>query len=81
MMVSGVLDERRRCFTHCRISSGSPSPTTTATTRWPHSGSATPITAASLMPGQASRTSSISAGAMFSPPRMMVSSARPSMNR
>jgi hypothetical protein len=38
-----------------------------------------PTTHASAIAGWRRRTSSISLGAMFSPPRMIVSSARPSM--
>lgn len=55
--------------------------TTAASMRCPHSWSGTPNTTASSTAGCLSRTSSISAGAMFSAPRMIVSSVRPLMNR
>ena len=51
--------------------------TTKAATRWPHSTSGTPTTAASSTEGCDCRTASTSAGAMFSPPRMIMSSWRP----
>ena len=55
--------------------------TTTATMIWPHSGRRRRRPTQSCTWGCSTRTSSISAGAMFSPPRMMVSSERPPMNR
>jgi hypothetical protein len=50
---------------------------TNAATRWPHSSSGTPTTAASSTAGCDTSTASTSAGAMFSPPRMIMSSLRP----
>lgn len=55
--------------------------TTTAAMRWPHSSSGTLTTAHPMMLGWFNSTSLISAGATFSPPRMIVSSLRPSMKR
>ena len=51
--------------------------TTNAVTGLPHSGSSTPITAASVTPGCSSRTASTSAAATFSPPVTIRSSSPP----
>ena len=48
--------------------------------RWPNSGSSTPTTATSSMPGWASSRSSTSRGKTFSPPLTIMSSARPVTN-
>src|SRR5271168_340671 len=82
---SGVRDPRKLLRTCSRSTSGSGSipaaGTTTATIAWPHCGSSTPTTATSRTWECSMSTSSSSAGAMFSPPRMMVSSLRPPINR
>ena len=56
---------------------GSLSITTTAITSSPRSGCGTPITAASATPGRSHSARSTAAGAMFSPPRMIMSLLRP----
>ena len=83
---SGVLSEPMRVRTHSRTCSVSISSTPArseiiAAIFSPHSSSARPTTAATEMASCCRSASSISAGAMFSPPRMIVSSARPSQNR
>ena len=51
--------------------------TTTATTRWPHSGSGRPTTATSRTRWSVRSTASTGSGQTFSPPVMIRSSARP----
>ena len=55
-----------------------PTHTTAAATTCPHSASGTPTTHAARTPGCAARTRSTAAGATFSPPVTITSSARPS---
>ncbi len=57
------------------------SPTTIATTRCPRRSSGTPTTATSRTAGCRASTSSTSSGWMFSPPEMIMSSTRPSIQR
>ena len=83
--VSGVLDDRSLALVNSRTSSADSSAscpsTMNAPISWPHSSLGRPVTATSATPGICSMTASISAGAMFSPPRMIVSSERPRTNR
>ncbi len=69
---SGVLLDRSARMSEVaqlgRVEVGLRAGTTAASMRWPHSWSGTPNTTASSTAGCLSRTSSISAGAMFSAP-------------
>src|SRR3990167_1081771 len=69
----------------CRSSAAAENPgargTTKARTRSPHFSSGSPITATSATSGCCARTSSTSIGWMFSPPLMIMSSARPATHR
>ena len=81
-MTPGILVERSRSRTQvCSSASLADAPgcsTTTAATASPHSASGMPITAASETAGCTMSTSSISPGEMFSAPRTITSSSRPS---
>ena len=77
------LDRSRdRTSSHSSASDGAGSEATTNTaTSSPHSRLAIPTAAASSTRSWPSSTSSISPGDRFSPPRMMMSSSRPSRYR
>ncbi len=82
-MYSGTRVERSRWRTWAPSSSAVQSrwsccSTMAAATTSPHSSSGMPQTPASATAGCSSSTSSISPGDMFSPPRMITSSRRPS---
>ena len=67
---------RRRRYGSVRRSAV-PSLTTSATTRWPHSRSSTPVTATSRTPSRVASTDSSSSGQSFSPPVLMTKPRRP----
>src|SRR5262249_56466329 len=80
-ITSGFLKLARRCRQKSPSSSAVVCApwrrTTKAPTRWPHSTSGNPTTATSPPAGWPRSPVSTSAGAMFSPPRMIMSSLRP----